>query len=74
MDFWKKVSRSDLSFSWEGTCKRPEALITKSLELKYSSRSSLPYMLLSDKGVEKTKKTQEKKSAVEGKIRKTTGH
>ena len=57
----KKVLRSELSLSWEGTCKRPKILIVMSLELKYRSRSSLPQMLLSDKGAHKTKKTHEKK-------------
>ena len=41
MDLWKKVFRSELSFSWERTCRRPYGLITKSLKLKYFSRSSL---------------------------------
>ena len=42
MDFRKKVSRSELPLSWEGTYKRPKALITKSVGQKYHSRSSLP--------------------------------
>ena len=42
MDLSGKVLRSELSFSRERTCRRPEALITKSLKLKFFSRSSLP--------------------------------
>ena len=38
MDPWKKVLRSELSFSREGNCRRPYGLITKSLQLKYCSR------------------------------------
>ena len=60
MDLGKKVLQSELSFSWEGTCSRPYVYITKSLKLKYLSRSSLPQMLLSNKAVQKT---QRKKSA-----------
>ena len=41
MNLWKKILRSELSFSREGTGRRPEGLITKSLKLKCSSRSSL---------------------------------
>ena len=44
----------------------------ETLKLKYCSRSSL-LQVLSDKDVQKTNKTQEKKSSVEVKIWKTTG-
>ena len=45
MDLWRKVLRSELSFSREGIWRRLEGLITKSLKLKCCSRSSLPKML-----------------------------
>ena len=45
MDLWRKVLRSELSFSREGTCRRPEGLITKSLKLQCRSSCSLPKML-----------------------------
>ena len=42
MDLWKKVFGSELLFSrQQGTYNRPYSLITKSLKLKYCSRSSL---------------------------------
>ena len=41
MDLWKKVFGSELLFSRQGTYNRPYSLITKSLKLKYCSRSSL---------------------------------
>ena len=46
MDLWRKVLRSELSFSRDGTRRRPEGLITKFLKLKYCCRSSLPKVLL----------------------------
>ena len=45
MDLWKGLLRSGLSFSREGTCRKPKGLITKSLKLRYYSRSSLPKVL-----------------------------
>ena len=45
MDLWRKVFRSELLFSSEGTCRKPEGLIKKSLKLKCCSRSSLPKVL-----------------------------
>ena len=41
----RKVLRSELSFSREGTCRRPQGLITKSLKRQCCSRCSLPKML-----------------------------
>ena len=45
VDLWRKVLRSELSFSREGICRRPEGLITKSLKLQCCSRSILPKVL-----------------------------
>ena len=48
MDLWRKVSRSELSFSREGTCRRPslnQDLLTKYPKLKCCFRSSLPKVL-----------------------------
>ena len=57
MDLWKKVWRSELSFRREGTWRRPKGLITKSLKLKYCSRSSLPNVLSQPpKKLQKTEK------------------
>ena len=45
MNFRRKVLRSELSFSMEGSCKGPESLIIKSLKLKCCCRGSLPKVL-----------------------------
>ena len=60
--------RSGLSFSREGTCRRPYH-IAKSLELKYCFRSSLPKMLSNTAAQNITeharKEKKEKKPGVE---------
>ena len=45
MDLWRKVLRSELSFTREGTCRISSGLITKSLKLQCCSRCSLPKVL-----------------------------
>ena len=46
MDLWKKVLRSELSFSRVGTYRRPKGLFFMSLKLKYCCKSSLLKVLL----------------------------
>ena len=57
MDLWKKVSRSELLFLKEGTCRRLLGLIRKSVKLKCCSGSSLPKALSNTTA----QQTQEKK-------------
>ena len=45
MDLWRKVLRSELSFSREVTCRRPKDLITKPLKLQCCSSCSLSKVL-----------------------------
>ena len=61
VDLCKIISRSEVevSFSCEGICRSPSALITKSLNLKCCSRSSLT-QLLSNTSCPKKQMTQEK--------------
>ena len=65
MDLWKKKLAEQIIIQLVRN-------LQKTLKLKYSSRSSL-LQVLSDKAVQKTNKTQDKKSSVEGEIWKTTG-
>ena len=57
MDLWKKVLRSELSFSLEGTCRRLQDLTSKSPKLKFCFRSSL-LLVLSNTAAQKIQRTK----------------
>ena len=65
VDHWRKVLRSELSFSGEGTCKRPEGLIINSLKLKCCSRSSLSKVLSNTAAQKITEDARKEKTSSE---------
>ena len=65
VDHWRKVLRSELSFSGEGICRRPEGLIISSLKLKCCSRSSLSKVLSNTAAQKITEDARKEKTCTE---------